>query len=73
MGRRALEHKTLVTTAGIASMPLLIIPKKPKGLILGHNSHQFKLDVNWGHLYPLRWPTGKGNAAGHWMDEIIIK
>ena len=73
MNRRSFVHKKLVATAGIASMPLLIIPKKLEDLIFGHNSHQFKLDVNWGNLYPLRQHPDKSNAAWRCMDEIIIK
>lgn len=57
MDRRAFVQKTLTATAGLAAMPSLIIPDHPEALILGHNSHQYNLDVNWGKLDPLRYPV----------------
>lgn len=57
MKRRDFVQKTLAASAGIASMPSLIIPKHPQDLVLGHNSHQYKLDVGWGNLDPSRYPV----------------
>lgn len=57
MDRRAFVQKTLTATAGLAAIPSLIIPPNPETLVLGHNSHQYNLDVNWGKLDPLRYPV----------------
>ncbi len=57
MNRRTFVHKTLIASAGLASMPVLTIPERPEDLILGHNSHRYSLDVNWGNLDPQRYPV----------------
>lgn len=57
MDRRAFVQNTLTATAGIVTMPTLLTPSNPESLILGHNSHQYSLDVNWGKLDPLRYPV----------------
>ena len=57
MERRDFIQKTLIASTGLAAMPSLIIPDRPQDLILGHNSHQYRLDVNWGNLDPLKYPV----------------
>lgn len=57
MDRRAFVQKTLIAATGLAAMPPLIIPKSTEDLILGHNSHRYTLDVNWGNLNPKQYPV----------------
>lgn len=57
MDRRTFVQKTLIAATGMAAMPPLIIPKRTDDLVLGHNSHQYNLDVNWGNLNPKQYPV----------------
>lgn len=57
MKRRAFVQKTLIATTGLATIPPLFIPKSTNDLVLGHNSHQYKINANWGNLDPQRYPV----------------
>lgn len=57
MDRRAFVQKTLIAATGLAAMPPLVMPEKTDELVLGHNSHQYNLDVNWGNLNPNQYPV----------------
>jgi len=46
-----------MATLGLSTMPQLLIPDRPQDLVLGHGTHQYKLDVNWGKLDPARYPV----------------
>lgn len=41
----------------MAAMPSLLVPVNTDKLILGHGSHQYKLDKNWGKLDPSQYPV----------------
>lgn len=57
MNRRTFVQKSLIAATGIAAMPPLVRPEKTDQLVLGHNSHQYKLDANWGNLNPKQYPV----------------
>ncbi len=57
MDRRTFVQKSLIAVTGLATMPPLLIPERTEDLVLGHNSHQYHLDVNWGNLNPNQFPV----------------
>lgn len=57
MNRRDFVHKTLIASTGLATLPALWQPENIDNLVLGHNSHQYKLDTSWGNLNPERYPV----------------
>jgi hypothetical protein len=60
MNRRDFIQKSLLTTAAGLLCPPLFVNNRSfyKDLIIGHHSHQYKIDLNWGnldkHKYPVR-------------------
>ena len=57
MNRRSFIQKSLIASTALHAVPQLLIPSNPDSLILGHNSHQYKLDSQWGALDPQRYPV----------------
>ncbi|WP_245701805.1 6-bladed beta-propeller [Roseivirga misakiensis] len=57
MDRRAFVQKSLTAAAGLAAMPSLIVPNRTDNLILGHNSHRYTIDTQWGKLNPEQYPV----------------
>lgn len=57
MNRRDFVQKSLSASIGLMAMPSLVVPKSLDNLILGHSSHQYKLDAKWGNLNPLQYPV----------------
>ncbi len=62
MNRRSFTGKTLATLCGTALLPLgqrryweSLLPYKD--LIVGHNSHRYKIDFYWGALNPANYPV----------------
>lgn len=39
------------------SLPPLLAPAKADDLILGHGTHRYRLDTQWGNLDPLQYPV----------------
>ncbi len=57
MNRRKFVQNTLSASIGLMAMPALATPKNPQGLVLGHGTHQYKLNTEWGNLDPSRYPV----------------
>lgn len=57
MNRRAFVQKTLTASTAIAAMPSLLVPNSTEELILGHNSHRYRIDTKWGKLDPSKYPV----------------
>ena len=58
MTRRHFIHSS---SASLVGLPLLFNPNTRlhdyKDLIIGHNSHRYKIDMNWGALNPAQYPV----------------
>ena len=57
MNRRSFIQKSLIASTALHAVPQLLIPSDPDSLILGHNSHRYQLDSQWGALDPQRYPV----------------
>ena len=58
MRRRTFIQNTSLTTGGILmGMPILNAMTLYKDVIIGHNSHQYKIDMNWGALNSEFYPV----------------
>ena len=60
MNRRTFLNQSSCVSLGIMTIPMYgnafsISPSDD--IIVGHNSHQFKVDLNWGNLNPLNTPV----------------
>jgi len=59
MNRRKFIHNISTTATAGLICPSLFLKNKPyyKDLIIGHNSHQYKIDLNWGTLDKQKYPV----------------
>lgn len=57
MNRREFVSHTAIASLGASLMPQLLSPRHPERLVLGHGSHQYRLDANWGKLNPNDYPV----------------
>lgn len=60
MSRRTFLKQTSLASAGMLLHPLYSSAfsiNRNKEVIVGHNSHQYKVDINWGKLDPLVTPV----------------
>lgn len=60
MSRRSFLKQSSLATLGILSSPLYSSAfsiSKNEDIIIGHNSHRYKVDVNWGNLDPTKVPV----------------
>jgi len=60
MNRRTFLHKTVCASAGMLTLPLYSSAYDfdgNKDLIIGHNSHRYKVDMKWGDLDPVKVPV----------------
>lgn len=59
------NRRTFLKQSSLAGIGMLTIPSLSsafttnyqKDIIIGHNSHQYKVDLNWGNLDPLKTPV----------------
>ncbi|TSE07307.1 6-bladed beta-propeller [Aquimarina algiphila] len=60
MNRRKFLHKSVCASAGILTLPMYsgaYTFDDHKDLIIGHNSHRYKVDLNWGNLNAEKVPV----------------
>ncbi len=60
MSRRTFLKQTSLLSLGILTNPIYgsaFSLAKNKDVIIGHNSHRYKVDLNWGNLDPLKNPV----------------
>ncbi|OIQ38029.1 MAG: 6-bladed beta-propeller [Bacteroidetes bacterium MedPE-SWsnd-G1] len=60
MSRRSFLKQSSLATLGILSSPMYSSAfsiGRNEDIIIGHNSHQYKVDVNWGNLDPTKVPV----------------
>jgi hypothetical protein len=59
MERRTFINKLSLVSAAALYTPSIIFsaPKQIKDLIIGHGSHQYKIDLNWGNLDSKQYPV----------------
>ena len=60
MKRRSFLKKSGLVTGGLLSMPFYSNAyhlDANKEVIIGHNSHRYKVDMNWGNLDPALYPV----------------
>ncbi|WP_109302388.1 6-bladed beta-propeller [Aquimarina sp. AU474] len=60
MNRRNFLHKSACISAGILTLPMYsgaYAFDTRKDLIIGHNSHRYKVDMNWGNLHSNKVPV----------------
>ncbi len=55
--RNFIQHTALATTGILAGMPVLNAMAPYKDMIIGHGSHQYKIDMNWGALNSNFYPV----------------
>ena len=55
--RNFIQHTALATTGILTGMPVLNAMAPYKDLIIGHGSHQYKIDMNWGALNSNFYPV----------------
>ncbi|WP_242155804.1 6-bladed beta-propeller [Aestuariivivens sediminis] len=60
-----MSRRTFLKQSSCASLGILLSPlynnafsfSKQKDVIIGHHTHQYKVDMNWGNLDPLKTPV----------------
>ena len=60
MGRRQFLKQSSLLSLGVLSYPLCGNALEfgfKNDVIIGHNSHRYKVDMNWGNLNPLKTPV----------------
>ena len=60
MSRRRFLKQTSLLSLGILTHPLYnsaFASSNNSDVIIGHNSHRYKVDLNWGNLNPLKTPV----------------
>ena len=55
--RKFIQNSGLATAGLMMSSPVLSAMEKYKDLIIGHNSHQYKVDLHWGALNSNFYPV----------------